>query len=77
MTQASVNRRLVRGSVQIDQTDFPVDPGYLRAVQSAGAFVKRESRWLNGVSAICDASCQSRVAAFPFVAEIRPVIVYH
>lgn len=74
---AAVQRRETRASVPWSESDFPVDPRYVRAVRSAGAELVHESRWLNAVSARCDAACRTRLSSFSFIKEIRGVAAYH
>lgn len=76
LTPAAASRRLVRADVIWDESDEPLDSSYVRRIRAAGATVFVESRWLNGVSAVCGESCLERVRKLPFVSEIRPVAVY-
>ncbi len=75
-TDASLRRRAVRGEGAFDESDYPVDPAYVKSMREAGATVLVESRWLNGVSARCNHECRTKLAALPFVQEVRPVVVY-
>lgn len=72
----AVNRRTVRGEPRLEESDFSVDPSYVKALESSGARILVESRWLNAVSARCDDSCREKVTALSFVKEIRPVVTY-
>ncbi len=73
---AAISRRLVRADVVWDESDEPVDRSYVNRVRGAGATVFVESRWLNGVSAVCGPRCLERVRSFPFVTEIKPVATF-
>src|SRR6187455_1234275 len=56
-SQASIDRRALRGNGNWDESDMPVDPSYLKVVRAAGGVVIRESRWLNAVSVRCTNDC--------------------
>jgi serine protease AprX len=73
---ASIQRRMQRAAAGWEDSDFAVDPQYVKAVKDAGARIKLESRWLNAVSALCDAQCRMKVSSFPFVTELSPVHTY-
>jgi hypothetical protein len=75
-TRAAISRRTHRAEIAFDQSDLPVQREFLEAVQSAGATILVESRWLHGVSARCSSECLERIRKFGFVREIRPVITY-
>jgi hypothetical protein len=75
-SDAAVKRRLTRGISALEETDFPVHPSYIELVRSAGAKIRMESRWLNAVSAFCNAECVARVRTFSFVQSIEPVRAY-
>ncbi len=73
----SYNRRIVRKSADrpFDFYDLPVFEQYVSGVREAGLNVARRSRWLNAVSGYIDPGQLDRLAALPYVAEIRPVAV--
>ncbi len=73
---ASIHRREQRATVRWAESDFAVDPQYIKSLKDAGATIHRESRWLNGVSARCDARCREIVSSLRFVSELRPVRTY-
>jgi serine protease AprX len=73
---AAIQRRAIRGENAVDESDFPVDSTYVTAIRKAGATVLVESRWLNGVSAICNSGCREKVSALTFVSEMRQVLTY-
>lgn len=75
-SKAALQRRETRGLAAWEESDLPVDSSYVNMVRSAGARVRTESRWLNAVSAVCNADCVARVRTFPFVSSIEPVRTY-
>ncbi len=75
-SDAALQRRESRGLASWEENDLPVDSSYVNMVRSAGARVRTESRWLNAVSAVCNADCVARVRAFSFVSSIEPVRTY-
>lgn len=76
-SESAIQRRLSRGSILWNESDFPIDPRYLRAIRAAGAEVVRESRWLNAVSVRCGAPCAARLRNYSFVLNLQGVAVYH
>jgi hypothetical protein len=75
-SKAAVQRRITRGIPKLEQSDFSVDHSYINMVRNAGAKIRIESRWLNAVSAICNAECIAKVRTFYFVQSIQPVHTY-
>ncbi len=75
-SEAALQRREARGLTTFDETDLPVDSGYLNMVRGAGAKVRIESRWLNAISAECNSNCISVVRTFSFVSSIESVRTY-
>ena len=75
-TIASMQRRELRGARSFEESDYPVDARFVRALQAAGAEVLRESRWLNAVSVRCNDACNARIASLPFVESIRGVATF-
>lgn len=75
-SQAAIDRRNARATRGWDESDFPVDAHYVRALRAAGAQVVHQSRWLNAVSVRCDASCVEHLRNLPFVLNIQGVAIY-
>lgn len=75
-SEAALKRRQSRGLEFWEQSDLPVDSGYINTVRSVGARVRIESRWLNAVSAECNSECISVVRSFSFVSSIESVRTY-
>ena len=64
-----------RGKVgmAVNENDLPVASSYVDAVRATGATVVMRSRWLNAVSVYADPGQAARIAALPFVRDMRPV----
>lgn len=71
----AIERRLKRRSVQglFDSRDLPVAPSNIHAVESAGATIHQQSRWLNAVSVRADAQALGRIGSLPGVTRVEPV----
>jgi len=70
---SGVKRRRARGSVGIslvDETDLPLDSGYLAAVAATGALSRQQSRWLNAASFDATPDQIQAIAILPFVTAI-------
>ncbi len=74
ISDAALARRARVGAALADDADLPVQRAYVDAIASIGQ-IRHETRWLNGVSANIRLGDMDRVAALPFVREIRPVAV--
>jgi serine protease AprX len=57
-----------------DERDLPVNEAYITAVKDSGGTIRHASRFLNAVSAMLDEDELTRIGAFPFVREIRPLM---
>ncbi len=55
ISQRAVDRRLAQG-ILVDETDLPVSPAYVSALEDLGISVIFKSKWLNGVVAISNDS---------------------
>ncbi len=77
LTPRSVRRRLLRGTGHplFDQTDLPVNGGYIQKLRAAGFRVWNRSRWLNAVSVFAFPGEVARLKDFPFVKKVTPVRV--
>ena len=54
----------------VDETDLPLDSGYLAAVAATGALSRQQSRWLNAASFDATADQIQAIATLPFVTAI-------
>ncbi len=73
LTDRSMSRRAKMGLDGIVFADIPVSENYIANIENLGAEFRRSSKWLNAASFEIDANLLDRIAALPFVAEIRPV----
>jgi serine protease AprX len=64
-----------RGKVglAVNENDLPVATSYVDEVRATGATVVMRSRWLNAISVYADTDQAARIAALPFVKDMRPV----
>ena len=69
LSQKSVDRRMREGKV-IEESDLPVNPDYLLAVQSLGATTFYQSRWFNGVLISATDLMAGEIAALDFVDSV-------
>ena len=60
----------------VDELDLPLNQSYLDQLHSAGIVIRSSSRWFNAVSAELTAVQRASLAAFPFVASVKPVAVF-
>lgn len=67
--------KVLSPSQLVDESDLPVAEEYLVAVENAGGILQQKSRWLNAASFFLNEEQRSRVAQFPFVRTIAPVVV--
>ena len=74
LSPAALERRM-KQSIHIDKYDLPLDPEFIRELQSYPEIqVLRKSKWLNSVSvSVADTSVLSEIARLPFVRGIQPV----
>ncbi len=73
ISQRARERRARRGQPHAAELDRNVSPTYLRALEEAGAEIRKESRWLNAVSARLAEETLFRLREMDFVREIRPM----
>lgn len=76
LSKKAIERRAKFG-ITITEEDFPVNPEYLKKVNSTGVQVLNTSRWLNGVSIqTADNDVIKKLMALPFVKSIDKVGLY-
>ncbi len=76
LSKKAIERRAKFG-ITITEEDFPVNPDYLKKVNSTGVQVLNTSRWLNGVSIqTADNDVIKKLMALPFVKSIDKVGLY-
>lgn len=67
LSQRAVDRRMAQG-ISMDETDLPVAPSYVSALEDLGVSVIYKSKWMNGVVAISNNSeLMEGLIALPFV----------
>jgi subtilisin family serine protease len=69
---AALARRSRVGAALADEYDLPVSAAYKDAIARRGD-LRRESRWLNAISAQVRLRDVASIASLPFVREVRPV----
>ena len=77
LDQRTINSR-VKNGIQTNDIwyDLTISKNYIDQISSLGIMVKNESRWLNAISVICKLSDIERIAALPFIEQIKPVVGY-
>jgi len=55
----------------VDETDVPVDAGYIRGIDATGAEIRLLSRWFNAASVLATPEQVARIAALSFVREVE------
>ena len=75
LDQRTIDRRAKNGIQTNDLWyDLTISKNYIDQISSLGITIKNESRWLNAISVICTLSDLERIAAFPFIKQIKPVV---
>lgn len=69
LTQRAIDRRLKQG-ISVNESDMPVDPGYVNGLRDSGLEVYFTSRWLNGALVNADTTLLSSVLALSYVDSI-------
>jgi len=65
--------RILGSSMRFDESDLPVNPGYVSQVEAIGARVWTTSRWLNAVSIEANRSEIIKIRALPIVISVQPI----
>ena len=69
LSQRSINRR-VRQGIAINETDLPISPEYLQAIEALGGTVVAKSKWLNTVCIqVYDKQFINEYTKLPFVQD--------
>jgi hypothetical protein len=76
VSEKSIQRRkkVIKESNPLDITDFPVNQEYIFKLETIGVKIKKQSKWLNGVTVYADNSEINEIEKLPFVKSID--IVY-
>lgn len=70
LTARALERRK-RAGIDLNEQDLPVDPAYLKALETAGARLHNTSKWLNAAAVIADSATALGLKALPFVRAVR------
>lgn len=75
LSAKSIERR-TRQNISIDETDLPVNPGYIDSLRLSGAVViLNKSKWLNQVCIqTTDNAALAKINNFPFVLSSQPLM---
>ncbi|MFH1851459.1 MAG: S8 family serine peptidase [Candidatus Neomarinimicrobiota bacterium] len=74
LTQRALARRSkVMNARLITEQDVPVRSDYIATLKNSSAKIRTVSKWLNACSVEADLEQLERLAALPFVADIRPL----
>ncbi len=76
ITARAAKRRLKMGIEGATFYDLPVPAEYLEGLETAGASLRRVSRWLNAASIQINRSGLAAIGDLPYVREITPVLAY-
>lgn len=67
LSPSAVERRK-KYDIPVDETDLPVNPGYVQILQEQGARILNVSKWFNSVTIeVIDTSILENIASLPFV----------
>lgn len=72
LSTRAIDRRN-RQSIDIDETDLPVNPNYVNQIRSLGVEVFFSTKWMNGVLVQTNTNFISSISALPFVTSIEYV----
>ncbi len=77
LAEAAVTRRALRGEPDLNnkfaRQDAPISQAYEANLATMGVTVAQRSRWFNAVTAWLSAEEINKVAALPYVRDVRPV----
>ena len=76
LSPRAIQRRANQG-ISIVESDLPVNPEYLQAVEATGAIVRYQSRWFNTLTILADSLALIQIQQLPFVKEIEYVGRYY
>lgn len=57
--------------IAVDESDLPVNPPYVKAIEAVGVRIHGTSRWLNAVSVIADSATATSLQKLPFVKKVQ------
>jgi serine protease AprX len=65
--------RRARAGIAVVENDLPVNPAYLKSLETAGAVIHNTSRWLNAAAIIADTATANKLANLLFVKKVQYV----
>ncbi|MCP4568571.1 MAG: S8 family serine peptidase [FCB group bacterium] len=74
MTERARQRRIKMGRQEVTFADLPVHKDYILEIETLGAKLRRQSRWLNAASFDIPLEAVDLVNSLPFVSRIRPMV---
>lgn len=66
----SLERRAKAG-IPLDDSDLPVNPNYLKALQEQGATIHNTSKWLNAAAVMADSATARKLERLSFVHKVE------
>lgn len=73
LSPRALARRQQQG-IEIDETDLPLSPAYLKELEAAGAEITNKSKWLNAVAIYApDSATREKIRLLPFVRRVYPL----
>lgn len=70
LSKKAIERRQKK-KISIDETDLPISPEYIKAIEEIGGVIVAKSKWLNSVSIHCtDKEMVEKYKKLPFVKEM-------
>jgi subtilisin family serine protease len=73
ISEQTIENRKNVGLPWFDETDLPVNPGYLASIRESGVQPLYPSRWLNAISAKLDHDQLDKVRMLDFVKDVVPM----
>ncbi len=70
LSAKAIDRR-IKHSIAFDETDLPVNAGYINTVLNSGAKLLTSSRWLNCIVIESDSGSGEQLAQLPFVYSVK------
>ncbi len=70
LSEKAVERRL-KYKIAFDESDLPVNEQYAMALSNSGARILTRSRWLNAVVVEASAEVAGKIAALPFISDLK------
>ncbi len=76
LSARSIERRLRQG-IEIDVSDLPITPDYIKQIAALGAPIHSKSKWMNSLAIhTTDEELLDKIAKLPFVKSVKPLGKY-